>query len=234
VNSSLFGLEGKVDSLHRAVTLLGLDTVRSAVLEDALGRSVDLKSLDGFGVPTVWSHAAAASVAAKHLSMSARGTSPDVAATAGLLHDIGLLLLLTTEQKGLDSALKSAREANEPLIAHEDACIGFNHQTWGEVLVRAWRLPEGIALAIGAHHCPMREPFDPLAAILWLADYMISRMGFACPRDIVPWVDLDELEELMHKMGLRPPLDRYITEGLVRELVRATQQWSIETSQVPA
>jgi HD-like signal output (HDOD) protein len=226
VNSSLFGLEGKVNSVHRAVTLLGFDTVRSIVIEDALCRVVAPEALAGLGARTIWRHAAAVSIASKHLAGSVRGLAPDVAATAGLLHDIGLLLLLTIEHEKLESAMKLSRDANQPLIGCEDSVLGYNHQIWGEILVRTWRLPESIAGAIGSHHSPMKEPFDPLAGVLWLADYLASRMGFACPEDRLPWTEEGEIEELMTRVGLKPSLNRYITETMVRELVNSTKYWA--------
>ena len=228
VNSSLFGLEGKVESLHRAVTLLGLDAVRSIVLEDALGRTIAPSAVPGISTRTIWRHAAAASVASKFLAGSVRGQVPDVAATAGLLHDIGLLLLITVENKKLEAAIAAARATSEPLIAHEDSVIGFNHQVWGEVFVRLWRLPSTIAFSIGSHHSPLIESFDPLAGILWLADFLVSCIGFPCPDDMIPQAPEEEIEELMGMVGLRPPLKRYITENLVRELVKATQYWPME------
>jgi HD-like signal output (HDOD) protein len=223
VNSSMFGLEGQVDSLHRAVTLLGIDIVRSAVLEDAIGRSIAPPAIDGLGPETIWRHAAAVSVASKHLAVSARGISPDVAATAGLLHDIGFLLMLTLERDGFRSALRAARADNQPLIRNEDSCVGFNHQVWGEIFIRSWKLPEAIAIAIGSHHCPLVEPSDPLAALLWLADYIVSKFGFACPEDMIPTAEESEIEELLAVLGLRPSLGHYVTDGLLRELVRATR-----------
>jgi putative nucleotidyltransferase with HDIG domain len=225
VNSCQFGLEGKVMSLHRAVTLLGIDTIRSVVLEDSLSRINPRLSVPGISQQTIWLHTTAVSIISKALAGWVRGQTPDVAGTAGLLHDIGILLMMMTERKKLEQAIADARAANEPLIAHEDAVIGFNHQTWGEVFIRAWRLPEEIACGIGSHHSPMREPFNPLSGIIWLADYLASRIGFPSVDNFIPSVDEGEIVELMDALGLQPPLDRYVTENLARELVIATRYW---------
>ena len=226
VNSSLFGLEGKISSMHRAVVLLGFDTVRSLVLEDALNHVVAPEALPGLDSKVLWRHAAAVSIVSKHLAAPVRGVAPDVAATAGLLHDIGLLLLLTREHAKLETILLQSRESNVPLIAREDPVLGYNHQIWGKVLVRTWKLPESIAIAIGSHHSPMKEPFDQLAGVLWLANYLASRMGFGCPEDQLEVAEDGEIDELMTRVGLKPTLNRYITETLVRELVASTRYWS--------
>lgn len=225
VNSSFYGLEGKVNSLQRAVTILGMDTVRSVVLEDAFSRGVKFRGLNGLSPHTIWRHAAATSITAKHLARHVRGVEPDVAATAGLLHDIGILLLLILERQNLKGILEVSREFREPLIDNEFDFLGFNHQVWGECFVRAWHLPDEIASAIGRHHCPMKEPFDRLAAVLWLANYMVSRIGFACPQDQVAIISDEDIEPLTSRVGLKVPVERYITEGMVREIVSATSCW---------
>jgi len=223
VNSSLFGLVDEVDSLQRAVTLLGIDAVRSLVLQNALERSVAPPSLHGLSQRLIWRHASAASVTARHLARSGHRIDPSVAATVGLLHDIGLLLLLTTERRKLDTALICSATTREPLIAHEDAAMGFNHQTWGQSFVRAWHLPEAIAHPIGSHHSPLRDPLDPLTCIIWLADYVISRIGFPCPQHEILEADPAEIATLLRIVGLRPPIDQYISQGLIREVVLATR-----------
>lgn len=225
VNSSFYGLEGKVKSLQRAVTILGIDTVRSVVLEDAFSRGVKFRGLPGLSPHTVWRHAAATSITAKHISRHVRGVEPDVAATAGLLHDIGILLLLILERQNLKGILEVSRDFRESLIENEFDFLGFNHQVWGECFVRAWHLPEEIATAIGRHHCPMKEPFDRLAAVVWLANYMVSRIGFACPQDQVAIISDEDIEPLTTMLGIRTPVERHITEGMVREIVSATSCW---------
>jgi HD-like signal output (HDOD) protein len=225
VNSSFYGLEGKVKSLQRAVTILGIDTVRSVVLEDAFSRGVKFRGLPGLSPHTVWRHAAAASITAKHLARHVRGVEPDVAATAGLLHDIGILLLLILERQNLKGILEVSRDFRESIIENEFDFLGFNHQVWGECFVRAWHLPDEIAAAIGRHHCPMKEPFDRLAAVVWLANYMVSRIGFACPQDQVAIISDEDVEPLTSMLGIRTPVERYITEGMVREIVSATSCW---------
>jgi HD-like signal output (HDOD) protein len=234
VNSSFYGLEGKVDSLHRAVCILGLDTVRTTVLEESFQRSISVNYISGLAASTVWRHAAAVSICSRHLAIPARGINPGVAATAGLLHDVGLLPMLFLERKKLQEAMDISRVENAPLIACEDRAIGFNHQVLGEIFTRSWNLPEYIATAVGSHHSPMKEPIEPLAIVLWLADYLAARLGFACPAGQMPHCDEAELGELASKIGLRPSLSMYMTEGLMRELVKATNCWPAETDAVEA
>lgn len=226
VNSSLFGLDGKVTSLQRAVTLLGMDTIRTLVLEDSLERNSNFTGTVWLSPEMVWRHVAAVSACSKYFAKSVRGVEPDVAATAGLLHDIGLILMLITERRGLDEIGEVCKTKKIPPIEGESDTLGFNHQILGEVFCNAWGLPDEISKSIGRHHSPLLEPFNPLAALLWLADYAVSRLGFECPEGFIPDADPAEVDELLSRLGLKPPVEHYITEGLVREMLNSTKYWA--------
>ncbi len=225
VNSSLFGIDASVTSLQHAITLLGIDTGRSLVIEDSLGRGTTLVGNNWMGPKVIWRHAAAVSIFSRHLARSVRKVEPDVAATAGLLHDIGLLIMLMTDRRKLKSAVHKSSENLTPLIDVEFDEFGYNHQVVGEVFIKAWGLPEIISLAIGRHHSPMLEPFNNLAAIIWLSDYLATKFGFACPAGRVYPANEDEINELMSRIGMRPPIEHYITENLLRETLKSTQYW---------
>jgi HD-like signal output (HDOD) protein len=234
VNSSFYGLESKVESLHRAVTLLGMDTVRSAVLQGAFEKHTANIRIEGLAGNTIWRHASAVSIISKDFARKVRGVESDVAATAGLLHDIGLLLMLVMEKRGLEEASRAAAENLEPLIAHEDIAIGFNHQVMGECFTRSWRLPDIIAEAIGKHHTPLKDGFDPLAGVIWLADYVASRLDFPCPLYQVMTAREEELDEFLKLLGLRPPLNSHVTDSLLKQIVANTHFWATETKGVDA
>lgn len=229
VNSSFFGLESKVESLHRAVALLGLDTVRSAVMQGAFDQQINPVSIQGMAGTTIWRHASAVSIIAKDFARQVRGIEPDVAATAGLLHDIGFLLMLVMERRSLNIACEQARETFTPMVGCEDAYVGFNHQVMGECFVRAWRLPDVIADAIGKHHSPLKHGFEPLAGILWLADYVASRLDFACPDSQVLVAKDDEIDELLHLLGAKPQLDAMVTDALLKQIIQTTYFWSSDS-----
>jgi len=232
VNSSFYGLEMKVSSLHNAVTLLGVNVIRSMVLEDSFSRLNRKFEVDGLKLVTIWKHAAAVSCTARHLARHARNVEANVAATAGLLHDVGFLIMLIMSKDKICEILKAARESDEPMIAHEFDILGANHQIYGELFVEAWNLPNEIKHAVGRHHNPLMEPFSPIVAITWLSDILVSRIGFACPEDQVPDVSADELNHVMKLAGLNPPIDRYLTDALAKYLVNSTKFFSGNGSDV--
>ena len=225
VNSGFYGLEKKVESLHRAVTLLGLDTVRSAVIYDSFNRSMNPRGFDGLDTYRIWAHSSAVSMAAKELSKRIRGIEPEVAATAGLLHNIGLVLLLTTERDKLQQTVKASYEEGDMMIDHEDEYIGFNHQTWGECFIREWGLPDIIAEAVGNHHNPMGERTGTLGTLVWLADYIVTGVGFECPKGNRMLLSDEDEHAVLEKLGLRASLWGYVTERFVRKLNESASMW---------
>ncbi|HEX9746552.1 MAG TPA: HDOD domain-containing protein [bacterium] len=226
VNSGFYGLERKVDSLHRAITLLGLDVVRSAVVYDSFNRLPQPRSIGALDSRSIWIHSSAVSVTAKSLSRRTRGIDSEVAATAGLLANIGLILMLITEQRSLETIIESAEESGEPMIGFEDEILGFNHQIWSEIFLREWGLPDVIALAVGRHHNPMHEDTDKLSSLLWIADYIVSRLGYSCPRGSSFKVRESDLIEVMRKVGLNDSPGSYITDALMRDIKSSTAMWS--------
>jgi len=222
-NSSYYGFEKKVDSIQMAVALLGNDTVRSLVLEDSFSRLGVLKDIEGLKVETIWNHAAAVSAIARHLAKNMRNLESNVAATAGLLHDVGILIMMIMGRTRMVEALRRCDDKQKLLIEHEFDVFGANHQIYGDLFIEAWNIPNAIRTAIGRHHCPLEEPFNQLAAVIWLSDYIASRAGFACPAHQVPIADETDLNFLLVQCGLKPPLERYETESLARELAHCTK-----------
>ena len=95
VNSSFFGLKNRVTSLRHAVTLLGYSTVQSAVVTISVIDGLKVKhEIPGFDIGVFWTHAIAVAVMTRQLAERTRLTQADEAFTAGLLHDVGKIVLV--------------------------------------------------------------------------------------------------------------------------------------------
>ncbi|RLB36930.1 MAG: hypothetical protein DRH20_08735, partial [Deltaproteobacteria bacterium] len=94
VNSAFFGLRSRVDNISHAVTLLGFNTVRNAVLSVSVIKTFGgVKPGDGFSMADFWRHAVAVGITARFLGQQTRLASPDNGFIAGLLHDMGKVVL---------------------------------------------------------------------------------------------------------------------------------------------
>jgi putative nucleotidyltransferase with HDIG domain len=182
-NSPYYGRSGQVGSVERAVQLLGLVAVRGIAAAGALDRITPARAGQPFDPLRFRRHSAAVACAAQALSRKGRCDVDGEAFMAGLLHDIGILLLVKADPlqmasfqppAGLD--VLGARKA-------EQQHLGLDHETAGVLLVRTWALPPWLTEAVAHHHGP--EALEPAAEgpaclprILALADHLADAAGF--------------------------------------------------------
>ncbi len=170
-NTAFYGLSGKVASAWRAVTVLGLATVRALATTAAF----DLFSEKGRSVPDdFWPHsvttAAAASAVARRL-----GHQANDAFSAGLLHDLGTALMFRRAPRRYDAVLERMQEDPQiTLVAAEHAEFGITHAEVGAAALSVMKFPTELTAAIASHHQPPALVESPLSRIVLAAD------AFAC------------------------------------------------------
>jgi putative nucleotidyltransferase with HDIG domain len=173
-NSSAFGLADTVASVDQAVLLLGHGRVLSLVLPLAFGGSMT-SALPGYAIEVnwLWRHAFATATASEAAAGRGliQGVEPSVAFTAGLLHDIGKLIMaqaLTVETHS--SIHKHMAAEGLGSIEAEREVLGTDHAEVGSCLLHVWRLPDWIIEAVANHHQPILEPGPRLSAIVHVAN----------------------------------------------------------------
>ncbi len=149
-NSAFFGQSRKVATIPRAVVLLGFSTVRNLALGVKVW-DVLAAGLAKARVEELWRHSVEVAVAAKLLVGRLRAGDPDEAFTAGLLHDVGRIVLASKHRDSYWNALGGGSEA-EPIEAIERATFGVDHAEVGGWLLEAWGLPPMIVEAARTHH----------------------------------------------------------------------------------
>ncbi len=170
VNSAFFGLARQVTSLPDACGYLGLDTLRSLVLSLQTFSQFQARKLGGIELESLWRHSLRTAQAAKRIArrQAAAVEIVDAAFVAGLLHDVGKLILAANCVAEYERALRQAREKPEDLVEAEKAVFGCDHADVGGYLMGLWGLPTPVVEAIALHHAPGRshsEQFDPLTAV---------------------------------------------------------------------
>lgn len=175
-NSPLYGLSRPIDSLARGVMLIGAGELARL----ALGVAVVDRFKD---VPTccltmrqVWEHAVGCGVLARVLVAHVGGISQEELFVAGLLHDLGRLVLLRRLPRHMALVLAQARERGIPLVAAERALLGYDHAAVGRELLVQWRLPPELAAVVGGHH--REEDLTLGMALVQVADVAAVAVGF--------------------------------------------------------
>ncbi|MGH2548070.1 MAG: HDOD domain-containing protein, partial [Thermomicrobiales bacterium] len=172
VNSSLFGLQRSVTSIDRALNLLGLKHVRSLVLSLTLP-SLKFRKASTQQMLTYWKGSITRAIICREMAQRLKWPDADSEMVAGLLSDIGVLILQETfPDKFALVAEKTIEEQMRDPCALEEAMIGVDHAEAGAFLLERWRLPEDLTQAIRWHHAHVSAPpsAQKRAQLLYLAD----------------------------------------------------------------
>ncbi len=184
-NSAYLGLARSVESLDDAVSLLGTVKVFQLVM-NAHARGMLGKPQEGYGLPAeaLWNHSMAVAAGAQLMARRMGLAQEDMLFTAGLLHDIGKIIL--NEFVGRDYA-EIVRRVNDDGASFSEAelqVLGFTHAEVGARLAETWGLPEHIALCIQYHHEPRALPkIDPEVDAVYLADSVALLLGIGVGDD---------------------------------------------------
>ena len=182
-NSEFYGFPRKVGTVELAVVVLGSNTIRDLVLSASVLATLDERdgTLEG-----LWNHSMAVAVATRLLADRCRYRHAGEAYAAGLLHDIGKVVLRQTDSRRFQAVLALAREQGEPMEAAELGLFGASHAQVGAWLAERWGLPADLVEAIATHHQPEAARRNrALAALVHLADSLAERAGRAWPQGVV-------------------------------------------------
>jgi len=177
-NSSFYGLPRHVTTVTEATAVLGLRTVRVVVTAAALTGSFKPPACAGFDFKAFWRHSLSTAVGAR-LVATALKADADAAFTAGLLHDIGQLVLASGFTGRYEQVLLQRTADDTPLRNTEEALLGTNHTTVGTLVAEHWRFPAQIVSAIGNHHAPPGQAGgEVLASVVHVANKLAHALEF--------------------------------------------------------
>ncbi|MDZ7372333.1 MAG: HDOD domain-containing protein [candidate division KSB1 bacterium] len=192
VNSSYFGLPRKITSLRQAIVLLGFNAVRNALLALSVVQAFGKDSRGDFDRVEFWKHALGTGATARFLSETWKIGSEEEAYVAGILHDIGKILLDQFLHAEFMQCLAISQMEGISLFDAERRVLGVTHCDVGEYLGEQWGLPPKLIEGIALHHRPKILRSDPkLVALVNLADTLTRQMaighsGNFGPTDFAP------------------------------------------------
>lgn len=174
-NSSFYGMSGQVGSVSRAVVILGFSAIRSMALGLGMAQAIRTAARE-MDLDYFWRHALFVASSARTLAVDCGRVDPEEVFIAGLIHDLGRLVL---EMVHPGLAGEVAHVAAADLLAAEQEITGMAHTKAGQKVMRHWRLPENLVQIARFHHHPTNHQNDEtgLAALIQLGEMLTRALG---------------------------------------------------------
>ena len=209
-NSAYYGYSSRVPSLKRAFVLMGLEALRRIILSASL---MAYYTDEKFGYSTqkgdLMRHSVSCGLIAELIAREKKMPAPDVAFTAGLLHDIGKVVLDQFCFEQFDQISDRVSSRGGTFIDAETEVLGFDHARVGGMVASKWNLPDVLIEAISFHHHPEASRANcELVSAVHLADNISSMFGEGC--------GLDELSNRVHQSAIS---QLGLTKGDVERIV---------------
>lgn len=208
VNSAFFGIARSITNIQNAVSYLGISTLKSLVLSVEVFRVfAPTRPLEGFSLEDLQRHSRLTAYIAARLPVPKH--LADIAMVAGMLHDVGKLIMAWKLPERFSKLLAEVREEQCPLYKVEEREYGFSHAEIGAYLLGLWGLPYAVVEAIALHHAPNRVPhqnFDAASAV-YVANLLAQELDSSSP---LPWENgLQSNEEYLVSLGVEQDIPNW-------------------------
>jgi putative nucleotidyltransferase with HDIG domain len=206
-NSPFFGFANRLSTVAEAVSLLGIQQIQdmivaSSVLEQFKGVPDTLVNKESF-----WRHSLAVGITARLLAMERRLPKPDKFFVAGLLHDVGRLVLFAQSADWAQKVFACYQSEKILLRDAEKKILGYDHQQIAAELLQSWSYPATLVQAVAYHHAPNNSVAKMDAAVVHIADHLVNAMGlgssgeqYVSPLDDKAWATLGLETEILGRL----------------------------------
>lgn len=225
INSAYYGLRNPVTSISQAVALLGRQQLKQVLLGSVLAGVFKDFDVTHFPLRDFWQHCIKTAIIARQLAMqNARIIDHDAFFTAGLLHDVGWLVIAKVNPGSYLQITQLAKDENRDVLQVEAEKLGVTHIDVGVALLDKWGIPGLITECVRKHHD--RDHVGPLSvetSIVFLAN-QLSRLDL---NDAAPDAELDEEERVSAILSTIPNWEnsKCTSEQIAIACRLADQQW---------
>lgn len=176
VNSAFFGLPHQISSPEHAVRMLGLETVTNLALSVGIFEQIDPALSKEFELDALWRHSVRTAGLVRRLAADAGISRPtsEIPILAGLLHDLGKLVLASRDTEEYRLILRYAKTTELPLEQVESEALWCNHARVGAYLMGLWGLPYAAMEAVAFHHDAEHQAGDQLGNLLVFAANLLD------------------------------------------------------------
>ncbi|MCX7966384.1 MAG: HDOD domain-containing protein [Syntrophorhabdaceae bacterium] len=203
INSPVYGFPGRISSVNQAVLLLGLNVIKGMLL------GVSVFELMQKAMTGLWEHSLGCAALSNLLAKKKGLKSPEDVTIAGLLHDIGKVLLAVNIPELYEKLIAATDKHGFTILEEENAVLGVNHAEVGSWIAKKWNFPNQLIEIIQFHHEAHKAKTANLeCCIVHLSDVLIRAKGFGFAGDhFVPEVN----QHAWDNIGL--------SEGDIKELL---------------
>jgi len=201
VNSALYARRGSINSVRHALSLLGINKLRNAVLGMSISRMWNqVKTPPSWSMARFNMHSSAVAILSDLLSQRLNVDYAEGAFVAGLLHDVGRLLIALGLTEEYDRILQMHEAGGKPLLDCEMETIGLTHPELSAEALAHWNLPEPIQNAVRHHHSPEPGPIM-LSRVLDAANQYVNSMNVSIFKKCIEYKDAALVESLGLPIG---------------------------------
>lgn len=174
VNSPFFGFPSKIETISHAISIIGMSQLADLALATLVIYQFRGIPNSLFNMEKFWKHSMACGVAARSIAEFKGEANVERFYLAGILHDIGRLVIFKKEPALARDAFFMSKEKEENIFLSERELMGFDHADVGGELLKAWQLPPRLVEAVAYHHQPeLAKQFPVEAAIIHTSDYIV-------------------------------------------------------------
>ena len=198
VNSAFYGFPGTIETVSHAISLIGTRQLQDIALATSVVQLFKEIPVEQVSMESFWKHSLYTGITARGIATQKREPNAERYFVAGLLHDVGRLVIYMKKSQEANLMLNERVESGQLLIDLEKKYLGYDHTHVGHALLKNWNLPASLQEAVLYHHQPSRSKKNPtLAAVVHLADLITNarEIGSSGERAVPPldaeaWQDL--------------------------------------------
>lgn len=204
-NSAFYGYPRRISTISEASVLLGFQAIRSITLTASIGGLL-MKEVPGYGLGKneLWKQSQSCAIISRYIARKVRFARVDQAYVAGLLRDIGKVIVSYYLTEHFKQIMDLAENENISFLDAEEKILGFHHGQVGAEIAKKWNLPEDLVEAIAYHHSPEKAVINPkLTAIVHIADAVVMMLGIGLGADGMVY---NFSNEAIRSLGIDEPM----------------------------
>ncbi len=211
-NSPMFGISNVIETVERAVTMIGKRPLKNVALTFAASSLFTQDSTTKTHKESLWSHSLGCAMVGRGLAGHVDSLSPDDAFLAGIFHDIGKLFFFDAVPETYIDLVGTKH--GEALTSNERELFDMTHEDVGTHLVKSWQLSEKLMIAVGFHHQPENAiAHRELASLVGCADALARKNGIGSEPDL----SIELCPETLAFLGLNDELIESVTEDAIEK-----------------